>query len=130
MFLILILLNSTVNADFINDVSDWATDNPELSIPIGVIGAPVALATMPMIISYTLFPLASGVGYLMPEATEGLSNALARGSLTEIVASTRYAGTLLTEAEAEAQRAAYLEHVAMNKNMASEITKLLSNPLH
>jgi hypothetical protein len=45
------LLNSTVNADFINDVSDWATDNPELSIPIGVIGAPVALATMPMIIN-------------------------------------------------------------------------------
>jgi hypothetical protein len=51
-------------------VSDWATDNPELSIPIGVIGAPVALATIPMIISYTLFPLASGAGYLMPEATE------------------------------------------------------------
>jgi uncharacterized membrane protein len=49
------LLNSTVNADFINDVSDWATDNPELSIPIGVIGAPVALAAIPMIISYTLF---------------------------------------------------------------------------
>jgi hypothetical protein len=45
-------------------------------------------------------------------------------------ASTRYAGTMLTEAESEAQRAAYLEHVAMNKNMASEITKLLSNPLH
>jgi hypothetical protein len=41
-----------------------------------------------------------------------------------------YAGTMLTEAESEAQRAAYLEHVAMNKNMASEITKLLSNPLH
>jgi hypothetical protein len=42
----------------------------------------------------------------MPEATEGLSNALARGSLYEIGASTRYAGTMLTEAEAEAQRAA------------------------
>jgi hypothetical protein len=62
-----------------------------LSIPLGVIGAPVALATIPMIISYTLFPLASGAGYLMPEATEGLSNALARGSLYEIGASTRYA---------------------------------------
>jgi hypothetical protein len=36
------------------------------------------------------------VGYLMPEATEGLSNALARGSLYEIGASTRYAGTMLT----------------------------------
>jgi hypothetical protein len=46
-------------------VSDWATDNPELSIPLGVIGTPVALATMPMIISYTLFPLASGVGYYL-----------------------------------------------------------------
>ncbi|VVM25463.1 hypothetical protein BSPWISOXPB_4438 [uncultured Gammaproteobacteria bacterium] len=37
---------------------------------------------------------------------------------------------MLTEAEAEAQRAEYLEHVAMNKNMASEITKLLTTPLN
>jgi hypothetical protein len=33
---------------------------------------------------------------------------------------------MLTEAEAEAQRAEYLEHVAMNKNMASEITGRVS----
>jgi hypothetical protein len=58
-----------------------------------------------MVISYALFPLASGVGYLMPETTEGLSTAVARGSLSEIGASTRYAGSMLTEAEAEAQRA-------------------------
>ncbi|VVM25292.1 hypothetical protein BSPWISOXPB_4454 [uncultured Gammaproteobacteria bacterium] len=64
----------------------------------------------------------------MPETTEGLSTAVARGSLSEIGASTRYAGSMLTEAEAEAQRAEYLEHVAMNKNMASEITKLLTTP--
>jgi hypothetical protein len=49
----------------------------------------------------------------MPETTEGLSTAVARGSLSEIGASTRYAGSMLTEAEAEAQRAEYLEHVAM-----------------
>jgi hypothetical protein len=44
-----------------------------------------------MVVSYALFPLASGVGYLMPETTEGLSTAVARGSLSEIGASTRYA---------------------------------------
>jgi hypothetical protein len=32
--------------------------------------------------------------------------------------------------KSEAQRAEYLEHVAMNKNMASEITKLLTTPLN
>jgi hypothetical protein len=67
-----------------------------------------------MVVSYALFPLASGVGYLMPETTEGLSTAVARGSLSEIGASTRYAGSMLTEAEAEAQRAEYLEHVAIS----------------
>ena len=130
IFSTLLLVNSTVKADFFSDAFDWAIDNPEWSVPIGIIGAPIALATLPMVVSYALFPLASGVGYLMPETTEGLSTAVARGSLSEIGASTRYAGSMLTEAEAEAQRAEYLEHVAMNKNMASEITKLLTTPLN
>jgi hypothetical protein len=130
IFSTLLLVSSTVNADFFSDAFDWAIDNPEWSVPIGIIGAPIALATLPMVVSYALFPLASGIGYLMPETTEGLSTAVARGSLSEIGASTRYAGSMLTEAEAEAQRAEYLEHVAMNKNMASEITKLLLTPLN
>jgi hypothetical protein len=44
-----------VKADFFGDAFDWAIDNPEWSIPIGIIGAPVALATLPMVISYALF---------------------------------------------------------------------------
>jgi hypothetical protein len=84
IFSTLLLVSSTVNADFFSDAFDWAIDNPEWSVPIGIIGAPIALATLPMVVSYALFPLASGVGYLMPETTEGLSTAVARGSLSEI----------------------------------------------
>jgi hypothetical protein len=55
--------------------------------------------------------LHSGLSIAQSNTTEGLSNAVARGSLSEIGASTRYAGSMLTEAEAEAQRAEYLEYL-------------------
>jgi hypothetical protein len=59
IFSTLLLFNSTVNADFFSDAFDWAIDNPEWSVPIGIIGAPIALATLPMVVSYALFPLAT-----------------------------------------------------------------------
>jgi hypothetical protein len=46
------------------NTSDWAVNNPEYSIPAAVIGAPVALAATPMIVSYALFPFASGASYV------------------------------------------------------------------
>jgi hypothetical protein len=36
-----------VHADFFKDTFDWAVNNPELSIPAAIIGAPVALAATP-----------------------------------------------------------------------------------
>jgi hypothetical protein len=38
-------------------------------VPALVLGAPLAIAAAPMIASYALFPVVSGVGYLLPEAT-------------------------------------------------------------
>jgi hypothetical protein len=49
------------------DTFDWAVNNPEYGIPAAIIGAPVALAATPMLVSYALFPFASGASYLMPE---------------------------------------------------------------
>jgi hypothetical protein len=46
-------------ADFFKDTFDWAVNNPEYGIPAAIIGAPVALAATPMIVSYALFPFAS-----------------------------------------------------------------------
>jgi hypothetical protein len=37
----LILLSPSAHADFFKDTFDWAIDNPELSIPAAIIGAPV-----------------------------------------------------------------------------------------
>jgi hypothetical protein len=91
--------------------------------PIGILNSGLSMAQSKVSLKKSAFTVelnSSKVENIIP----------ARGSLSEIGASTRYAGSMLTEAEAEAQRAEYLEHVAMNKNMASEITKLLLTPLN
>jgi hypothetical protein len=51
----LILLSPSAHANFFKDTFDWAVNNPEYSIPAAVIGAPVALAATPMIVSYALW---------------------------------------------------------------------------
>jgi hypothetical protein len=60
------------------------SNNPEYSIPAAVIGAPVALAATPMIVSYALFPFASGASYLMPELSTELAGATSQAGFAEI----------------------------------------------
>jgi hypothetical protein len=154
ILILLTLVSLSVNADPVEDVWDWANDNPIATAAI-VVGealenSAIVSGVTVAIVSPTAAPATSstavGASISAANATGKAKYAAAIGPTVTpppttiaavaiglsfaIGASTRYAGTMLTEAESEAQRAAYLEHVAMNKNMASEITKLLSNPLH
>jgi hypothetical protein len=56
-------------ADPFSDIWKWVEDSPEIAVPALIVGAPLAIAAAPMIASYALFPVVSGVGYLLPEAT-------------------------------------------------------------
>jgi hypothetical protein len=67
--LILLILSSVAKADPFSDIWKWVEDSPEIAVPALVLGAPLAIAAAPMIASYALFPVVSGVGYLLPEAT-------------------------------------------------------------
>ena len=67
--LILLILSSVAKADPFSDIWKWVEDSPEIAVPALVLGAPLAIAAAPMIASYALFPVVSGAGYLLPEAT-------------------------------------------------------------
>lgn len=67
--LILLILSSVAKADPFSDIWKWVEDSPEIAVPALIVGAPLAIAAAPMIASYALFPVVSGVGYLLPEAT-------------------------------------------------------------
>jgi hypothetical protein len=62
----LTLLSPSAHADFFSDAFDWVVDNPEYGIPAAIIGAPVALAAAPMIVSYALFPFILHICYPIP----------------------------------------------------------------
>jgi hypothetical protein len=67
IFSTLLLVSSTVNADFFSDTLDWAIDNPELSIPIGMstghnLGyqhsySPITLRMLKLLIFYSFLHL-------------------------------------------------------------------------
>ena len=104
----LTLLSPSAHADFFKDTFDWVVDNPEYGIPAAIIGAPVALAATPMIVSYALFPFASGASYLMPELSTELAGATSQAGFAEIdgVGST-VTRTIFSQSERLAQRATY-----------------------
>ena len=122
----LILLSPSAHANFFKDTFDWAVNNPEYSIPAAVIGAPVALAATPMIVSYALFPFASGASYLMPELSTELAGATSQAGFAEIdgIASgaTR---TVFSRAEIIAQRATYQAARSENVFTSRAISRML-----
>jgi hypothetical protein len=53
-------------------------------VSAAIIGTPVALAATPMLVSYALFPFASGASYLMPELSTELAGATSQAGFAEI----------------------------------------------
>jgi hypothetical protein len=131
LLIFLTLLSPLANADDIfTKVWDWAKDNPEISIPSAVVGVPVAVAAAPMIASYVLFPFASGASYLMPDLASEMAGVITGSTVPEIEGmQTGFVWRSLSEAEAEAQRATYLQAVRDNQFTAQQITRLFANPV-
>jgi hypothetical protein len=139
LLIFLTLLSPLANADDIfSEVWDWAKDNPEISIPSAVVGVPVAIAAAPMIASYVLFPFASVASGLMPEFSSEMAGVVTGEAMPRAIPGAiietegRQTGFIwrgLSEAEAEIQRATYLQAVRDNQFTAQQITRLFANPV-
>jgi hypothetical protein len=139
LLIFLTLISPLANADDIfTKVWDWAKDNPEISIPSAVVGVPLAFVEAPMIASYLLFPFISGASELMPEFSSEMAGVVTGetipraipGAIVETEGTpTGFMWRSLSEAEAEAQRATYLQAVRDNQFTAQQITRLFANPV-
>jgi hypothetical protein len=131
LIILLTLLSPLANAnDIFSEVWDWAKDNPEISIPSAVVGVPLAFVEAPMIASYLLFPFVSGASGLMPDLASEMAGVITGSTVPEIEGmQTGFIWRSLSEAEAEAQRATYLQAVRDNQFTAQQITRLFANPV-
>ena len=139
LIIFLTLISPLANADDVfTKVWDWAKDNPEISIPSAVVGVPLAIATAPVVASYVLFPFVSVASGLMPEFSSEMAGVVTGETIPRAIPGaiaetegmpTGFMWRSLSEAEAEAQRATYLQAVRDNQFTAQQITRLFANPV-